>query len=144
MRSLFSVLRVLLIPVLIGVSAPSQAIGLVIAGDEMKAMMQPFLPYRLAFGEWKIQLTDPEPAFQPKGQRVALGFRMQLEKTALPVAEETLARLQAQARIGGELFYDKTRGQLQLVQPTLMDFVVQEGDASTFAPLITQLKQNLG
>lgn len=142
MRPSFSRLLAMLALVLNTLSA--QAVEWVVAGHEMKAMMQPFLPYRLAFGEWKIELTHPEPSFQPKGQQIALAFQMHLTQDVKSQQPETAPELQAKTRIGGELFYDKKRGQLQLVQPTLQDFQVIEGDEETFAPLISQLKQNLG
>lgn len=120
----------------------SQAVEMVVTGTEMQSLMKPFLPYRLDLGEWKVDLTNPKPEFQPDGQHVALGFDMALQGAASPKAAEEALR--AFGKIGGQLHYDGESKQLQLIKPTLLDFQVLEGDAAHFAPLVEQLQTRLG
>ncbi|MBK8969961.1 MAG: hypothetical protein IPM37_00795 [Hahellaceae bacterium] len=120
----------------------AHAVEMVVTGTEMQSLMKPFLPYRLDLGEWKVDLTNPKPEFQPDGQHIALGFDMALQDAAAQSA--TAGPLKAYGKIGGQLHYDGETKQLQLVKPTLLDFQVLEGNATPFAPLVDQLKTRLG
>ncbi|MBK8970427.1 MAG: hypothetical protein IPM37_03230 [Hahellaceae bacterium] len=60
----------------------AHAVEMVVTGTEMQSLMKPFLPYRLDLGEWKVDLTNPKPEFQPDGQHIALGFDMALQDAA--------------------------------------------------------------
>lgn len=134
-----------LLAIVLAATAPAaMAIGLVVTGSEMQTLMKPFLPYRMAFGEWSMALTNPRPEFAPEGQKIAMGFDMQLTQGATAGANKAPQKMTANAKIGGQLYYDATAKQVQLVKPTLLGFEVKDGDSGAFEPVIRQLKNNLG
>jgi len=111
------------------------AFNLVLGKPEISTLLNLVFPYDQVLGGYQVRLSQPQPEFRPGEQRVALAVTIDVKGNK--------QNLRAWGKVAGTLRYDQQKKQLQLVQPALQDFKVQQGQITELNAVISQLQASI-